>query len=350
MILTKTDTDKMRGVAILLIMLHNYFHFLDGSMGENQFTFDPGKFPSLLNLLIDHPSEIIKQFFVYFGHYGVALFFFFSAYGLTIKYKNSKIEYITFIKSRFAKIYYFFFAGVIFYFICKYAFAFYDHTTDPFTVDLLWRTILKLSLLSNITGNALDICGPWWFISVLFQLYFLYPLLIRLKSKQLLILMSVCWIAQLLVLHLSPYYIQRFMTNFPGHLPVFIAGILCLKTDIESVNIKAFTGALIVIVIGGFYSLCWVLIPVAVIIASIYIYKQIDPLMGKYTGRFLIFFGKNSIYFFLIHGFLRTPFVSIGNRSLLMSLVAAILFIACITGLGMIFKYTVNFIKNKITE
>jgi hypothetical protein len=73
----------LKGIAILAIVLHNYFHMLWGAVGENEFDFEPGRLRSFISA-VGEPDRLIQAFFSYFGHYGVLLFIFLSAYGLAI--------------------------------------------------------------------------------------------------------------------------------------------------------------------------------------------------------------------------------------------------------------------------
>ncbi|HEY3707185.1 MAG TPA: hypothetical protein VGL22_19145, partial [Terracidiphilus sp.] len=75
------DTAVLKGLAILAIVFHNFFHLIS-PVRQNEFVFHPGLFAVFLQT-VRQPSLAIQAFFSFFGHFGVAVFIFLSAYGLT---------------------------------------------------------------------------------------------------------------------------------------------------------------------------------------------------------------------------------------------------------------------------
>ncbi|WP_302546968.1 acyltransferase family protein [Coprobacter fastidiosus] len=89
------DTNRFKGMAILLIVLHNFYHVLPQAPIENEFSFNIENTNYYFKTVIDSFSTIsitslFTDFFSFFGHYGVALFIFLSGYGLTIKYSSKE--------------------------------------------------------------------------------------------------------------------------------------------------------------------------------------------------------------------------------------------------------------------
>ena len=76
----------LRAFAIVMIMVHNYMHWLPGSPGENEFGFEADRVYLLMDGLRQYPVDAIRLLASYLGHYGVQVFFFLSGYGLTVKY------------------------------------------------------------------------------------------------------------------------------------------------------------------------------------------------------------------------------------------------------------------------
>ena len=78
----------MRGIAILAIVLHNYCHWLGKMVQENEYQFSERNVRRLM-VEVAHPSwELITHLISFFGHYGVPIFLFLSAYGLVVKYER----------------------------------------------------------------------------------------------------------------------------------------------------------------------------------------------------------------------------------------------------------------------
>ena len=67
------NLDIVKGIGILLIILHNYFH----------------TFPEFPAMLSGNLRIIILSLFSFLGHYGVSIFVFVSGYGLSKRYDHS---------------------------------------------------------------------------------------------------------------------------------------------------------------------------------------------------------------------------------------------------------------------
>ena len=89
--LSKSESQAMRGIAILAIVLHNYCHWLGKMVQENEYQFSERNVRRLM-VELAHPSwELIAHLLSFFGHYGVPVFVFLSAYGLVMKYERSPL-------------------------------------------------------------------------------------------------------------------------------------------------------------------------------------------------------------------------------------------------------------------
>ena len=78
----------MRGLAIIGIFLHNYCHWLGFAVKENEYTFTMSKSSSLMQAISDPDWNLPIHLISFFGHYGVPVFLFLSAYGLVMKYEK----------------------------------------------------------------------------------------------------------------------------------------------------------------------------------------------------------------------------------------------------------------------
>src|SRR5690554_982261 len=112
---SKKDTTYFKGIAILMIVIHNYLHILPGFGIENEFLFKEYNIQSFLkNVTIGSFYNFIAAVFSFLGHYGVQIFFFFSAYGLTIQYAKRKVTKKKFILNRLKKVYFLMAFAVVF--------------------------------------------------------------------------------------------------------------------------------------------------------------------------------------------------------------------------------------------
>ena len=176
--LTRHQTNLLKGIGMLMIMIHNFYHLLSPSPGENEFDFSIANFENYISLSKLNPLDFIRYGFSYFGHYGVQIFIFISSYGLYLSYKAKEIQLLPFLKKRLIKLYPTLVIAVILLLITSTA---YSGLPDA---EKLQSILLKLTLLFTfIPGEALTVSGPWWFFSLIFQLYLVFPLLLMLTKR-----------------------------------------------------------------------------------------------------------------------------------------------------------------------
>jgi hypothetical protein len=86
--LTREGTNLLKGIAIILIALHNYYRWISPMTGENEFEFS--RLATINNYILVRSNllEVVHAFFSFLGHYGVQAFIVISAYGLTRSYKR----------------------------------------------------------------------------------------------------------------------------------------------------------------------------------------------------------------------------------------------------------------------
>src|SRR3972149_3135332 len=243
--ISKEDTIFMKGIAILLIVLHNYYRWINPPTGENEFYFSSDYINKSCFIIKSAPIEFIKVFFNFFGHYGVQVFIFLSAYGLTLSYHKNKTSYIGFIYHRFDKIYPSFILAVIFYMVFNII------TGIGIASNELSSIGIKLTLFSNfIPGESLAVCGPWWFYSLIFQFYLLFPGFMWINKKFGNIgLIIITIVSYFLTIKLYPPLTKVSLNPlmmFIGHIPKFCLGILVI--NVKNFRIPLWTFFLAVII------------------------------------------------------------------------------------------------------
>ncbi|MBD1398260.1 acyltransferase [Pontibacter sp. JH31] len=343
--ITLGDAAFLKGIAILIIMLHNYFHILDKAPGENEFSFsDPTVYTFLYNL-ITSPLDIFRQTFSFFGHYAVQIFVFLSGYGLAIQYSQDRnIKYAQFYLKRFKKIYPVLFFAVVLLFIYKTTITLLFPAKAMDLATFAYEGFFKLLLVSNlIPDQALSISGPWWFFGLILQLYLISPFLLKLKRDTYLIACIVIpWLIQLAFIVSLPTAIPFIRVNFLGHLPEFALGIYLARKSIISMRLLPFALALLIFGLGSFSQYFWLLAFFSVPFIALAFYYYTAPSKRSIFAKAITFFGNNSLYFFAVHGLCRSPFVALGNRSIVWSLIAAVAYLAVVFVFTMVFKFIVN--------
>jgi len=310
--ISRETANLYKGLGILLIVLHNYFHNIPPLIGQNEFYFNPHVNAKFVDTMLGSPTEWIRALFSYFGHYGVQLFIFLSAYGLTRRYSGEKIRYADFLKSRFGKIYLTFVICVGVYIIL----GLLKTVFFPGEKVLFWDSILwKLLLVSNfIPGQAKMPVGPWWFLPFILQFYLVFPLLLLMYKRsgtRSLVLLSLA--AMVLVWAVNPYLMRNGLNlnyMFIGHLPVFCLGIYMAGNTSSRFSPVVGVISLGVFVLGCIYPTVWIASGLTatillLVLAERYI-KNIVSTSRSYV--ILSFYGGISFHLFLVNGFLRGPF------------------------------------------
>jgi len=313
--LSKTDASMYKGLAILMIVLHNFMHLFPKPK-EMEFSFQRDYFLNFLELA-SQPEDFIQATLSFLGHFGVQIFIFLSAYGLTKRYPTNKFGYWSYMGKRFITIYPSFFLAIALYAVV--ADQFESGILGPLK-HLYWSIdalILKITLLSNfIAGEEFSFVGPWWFISFIFQFYFVFPLLLLLHSrwpKMGLFLISTLSIAFTTAVHGEIVNVNLYFTVI-AHLPEFCLGIYLAKHDESGLKIPVvvFFIALVAYILGNLYEVFWYLSHISFLILLLAVFSFIMPIasVNKGSKKMLMFFGAISMPLFLVNGFLRKPFIT----------------------------------------
>lgn len=322
--LDKRDTAVLKGIAISAIVFHNFFHVVSPAH-QNEFTFDPARFPVFL-ATVSHPQLAIQALFTFFGHFGVQIFIFLSAYGLTKSHWDDPAGWGIFVVGRVKKLYPTF--GLV---VLPWVLAL-SVEIGPLTV--LRKVGLQLVLmflgLSPFLPNAgLPPIGPWWFIAFIVEFYAIWPFLRSLARHYgwpgLLVLSIVCLaVTAALDPLLTRWSINLLETPF-GHMPVACFGIAAARYPIRISAPLAF-GAGAVLLLGSMYAQIWPLTFLAALIVSLAIYT---PFRGRLRQSLVLErIGRYSLLIFLINGILRDEFAPLAGgpgSQLLLGCVSAVL-------------------------
>ncbi|WP_131904140.1 acyltransferase family protein [Cocleimonas flava] len=334
--LSSNETLIMKGIAILMIAMHNFMHLFPFPK-ENEFDFSFERTSSMLNLLWTEPENSIRVLASFFGHFGVEVFVLLSAYGLTKKYLKHPLIYWQFIGERIFKIFPAFIIAIVIWLALE---GFYSHGIfGPFKMLSMHyqEILLKLTLLSNfIPDKALEPIGPWWFIPFIFQFYFVFPFLLKLHERWqetgLIALSAFCLVfTDTVEGHL--YGVNLYYTIVP-YIPVFALGLCLAKKDtlISEIHIpKSFVAlALVIFILGNIYQHLWVLSNISFILLFLVLMNIVIPKIKGSLHRLLIFTGQISMGLFLVNGFLRFPMVrwAIEKDNWLYTLVLCFVFLA----------------------
>lgn len=363
MTLSRNDTAFLKGIAILLIVMHNFCHWLPGCVAENEYTFDAGRIGQYLTYLTQGGPHLLLNFFSHYGHYGVPLFLFLSGYGLVKKYEKTVTlrgatmtiteaetvppfptvfrrafqeakAAIAFIWSHAVKLWRLMIPAIVLLWICQETIGkgWQTHTED---------VVKMLAYTTNLYFKRDLILGPWWFFSLIMQLYVVYRLVLyptrhwmhnrlgRLSPHLVTGLVALgclalqCWLYYADVRMTPGWHIHLHDTaprhwdlfnycryNFPGSMLPFALGIMMARdeqwrsaqTPRRTMHITTSVAGTVLLLLSAGFSLLWHLSPIFLLMALVPVAVLVT---NEGIRRPLVWVGRISAAVFALHPIVR---------------------------------------------
>jgi hypothetical protein len=345
--LSKAECNAMRGLAIIGIFLHNYCHWLGFAVKENEYEYVQGNVDRLTAVSGQFDAMLPIHLLSFFGHYGVPVFLFLSAYGLTMKYERggASVDSLPFMRYHYLKLFRMMIVGFV-AFILIDAILPGRHTYAP------WTIIAQLGLFNNITPRPWDNIwpGPYWFFGLMMQLYIVYRLFVYKRHWGFTVgLMALCIAVQLL---LSPESDQMnyYRYNFMGGMLPFGCGILfarfCEKeiTHIRFIWMYTILMALLVY-LASLNFVTWTFVPLFVCAFTIFFIKIVSHYDWlSWLMMALEWMGSISAALFVCHSITRRILIPISRHGDIWS--GILLYVVASIGLAWLFKALMNKIPN----
>lgn len=328
-LLTRAECNALRGIAILGIFLHNFCHWLNPVVKENEYQYFQhnvdwfAQCAARVNELF--PAHVIS----FFGHYGVPVFLFLSAYGLEMKYGNGqgkapdgrRVVVSSFVRYHYLKL----FKMMIVGFIC---FTIVDAMTAGSWHYNVAQIVGQLLMINNFYDQPdRNIWpGPFWFFGLMLQLYVVYRLLLYRRHWGWTVgLMAVCTVAQLFM-DPEGENLNYWRYNFMGGMLPFGLGLLFARYGNKVMLVNLTFGSFlmswvvcsffIVSASGSFYT--WVIVPALVCYASVYFIKTVStlplPWLRVRICYVLGWLGNVSAALFVIHPAIRKVFITVSRQ------------------------------------
>ena len=193
-LLTRTECNVLRGLAIIGIVMHNFCHWLNPIVKENEYQY------------FSHIS--------FFGHYGVPVFLFLSAYGLVRKYESREetmvqrfsLQSLCFVRYHFLKLFKMMIVGFV-------AFTMVDAITPSSHHYAFLDVVAQMGMFNNLLPHPDDIIwpGPYWFFGMIMEVYIIFRLIFYKRSSWL--MMSIVALSLFIMALLDPvgrllYYLR----------------------------------------------------------------------------------------------------------------------------------------------
>lgn len=311
--LDKKDTAILKGLAISAIVFHNFFHVV-GPVHENEFSFDPARFPVFLQTVV-HPSMAIQSLFAFYGHFGVQVFIFLSAYGLAKSHWNDSASWSFFIWSRVMKLYPMFGLVVLFWAVLAAM-----HMGPIWVIrDAGPGLLFMLAGISNILpGLGLPPVGPWWFIPFIMQFYAIWPMLRRLTNKfgwpGLVVLSTVCLLVTRAANPVLAHSLINLVETPIGRMRVLCFGIIAARYPIR-INAYLAVPAFAIMILGNEYLAFSHFVSLASVVLGLWLYMKTRARLRRFS--LLEQIGNYSVAIFLVNGIVRVPFLVFARTPLL---------------------------------
>ncbi|WP_232726318.1 acyltransferase family protein [Prevotella intermedia] len=291
--LNRTECNILRGIAIAGIVLHNYCHWLRPIVKENEYQFNQHNVDWFNNVMAHGFNE--RTFFhllSFFGHYGVPIFLFLSAYGLVMKYEGGKTQSLPdssgtneanalgFLRYHWLKLFRMMIVGFA-------AFILIDAMTEGQHHYEVMDIVAQMGLFNNLLPNPDDIIwpGPYWFFGLMLQLYIVYRLFLYRKGwTRVVVFIAVCTIIELLF-EPNGEPLNRWRYNFVGGMLPFGLGLLYAKY-MRNVSLRIygvmFIASLFFIRFGSNHFFTWLFVPMFVCSAGVSFVKLLSYWNTRY--------------------------------------------------------------------
>lgn len=285
---------------------------------------------------------MLLNLFSYFGHYGVPVFIFLSAYGLAIKYEQmkDKVPFRLYVRKHTCKLWLLLLPLLIPHFLflsIREPNYFYEHW-----IDLIWM----VGFIGNFQPDAYVFHGPWWFFSLIMQLYVVYYLFVYCHTlKPILILLVVCMVGQFFAVgsHENWEYLKYLRYNFVGSILPFVLGVVQARKDLHLTRCELVLSFFLFIVCC-FNRYTWLLTFGLITVAILPVVKLMR--LNHMIYSCFRWIGTISAYLFVIHPIIRECVFELHKYALYASILVYLAL--CVLGAYM-YREVTGWISKKFT-
>ena len=301
----------MRGIAILGIVAHNYWHMIGGIVKENEFQWSSANVQAFLASLSNFGESLPFDVVSFFGHYGVPVFLFLSGYGLEMKYGHGDLSLERWRLSgrHYVKLFKMMLPGLLVSMAMACWCIGLAHNYS------LLETFAMFMLVSNFFPDpaAVIFPGPYWFFGLMLQLYAIYFLVLCRRSLSwTMTLVAVCVLLQLLILPESSY-MKWYRYNFMGSMLPFGVGIAFARgwlgrgSDRSTLLLLVGLASYCLLAFACLWSLTWTIAPLFACYAVLCLAKLCARM--RFTGTVLEWVGSISAALFVWHPIVRSVLI-----------------------------------------
>lgn len=305
MLLTRQETAVMRGLAIMLIILHNFCHWWPDCVPENEYTWSPDNIDLYFACIRQGGPHLFLNFLSHYGHYGVTVFLFLSGYGLTLKYdKLQQLDPITFLMDHAKKLWKLLLPSIVLFYILVQI-----RRGQP----RAWDDIISLlTFTANIDPRHPFMFGPWWWFSLMMEFYVIYRIFFYHRSNRTISIFTLACLG--VQLALTIYYYNDLSNdhnllgylhyNFPCTILPFTLGVFCARQKLDwAFSEWMIVPSVAIVLLGSFSAWAWCVAQPFAAIALI----QLGKVMSKprVLSATFAWIGGISAWIFALHPVVR---------------------------------------------
>lgn len=311
------ETLVLRGISIMVIILHNFIHRLPGAVIENQHVFHSGRNYELIESVLQRSPDLLLDLISHYGHYGVPVFVFLSGYGLVMKYEQENIQlgFGSYIKRHLGKLWLLLLPLLTLHFFLLSA-------REPSYFQEHWSDLLLMvGFASNLNPDSYFFHGPWWFFSLIVQLYVVYYVFVyRHTLKPIVILTAVCLCGQIAAIGIvrDPDILEYLRYNFVGSVLPFALGIIAARKKYFPTK-GAAIAAFLFFIICCFNAYSWLLTFGLITVGILPVVRLVGLSIGLYS--FFKWLRILSAFLFATHPIVRACTFGLSKYSPVLSIV-----------------------------
>ncbi len=306
-ILTKENSNILRGLAIMSIMLHNFLHLGKwGFSSENEMAFSQEKANAFFNALKLGQTNVFGELFSFLGWIGVPVFIFLTGYGITLQRNNVASNRMAWIKRNWLKLFVLMLPALLF-------FCLLDIRAEGFSLNLLKRALYLTQMANVAYPYIVRNPGVYWYFGLTFQLYLIWAIFgSKLKGWSLL-LVSITTILFLYIccVYASPEILSIYKHCFMGWFEIFAFGIFLAQSQIahKVFSIPWYLELILLLILSAVIFLLnykletWLFLPFTSLIAFLLLGDLI--LKIKYLSSIFRWIGTLSAFIFVCHPIVR---------------------------------------------
>lgn len=237
--ITRDQSVIMRGMAIAIIMLHNYCHLMNFTVNGNDSSFSKDQAYLFFDKVTTLSDGWMYDVFSFIGWYGVPVFIFLTGFGLSRKYGNNETKPMDkhkFLYNNWIKLFALLLPAVLF-FVGEDLYRYFLTGREWYLSDLIHNKLFLLTFLNDILIPWKgDNAGAYWYFGLTLEFYFLYAFFVYRRRDTLLLLLTLASVGLQIAVDKgmsgdSGHTLLWVRKNFTGWMVPFAFGVLYARME-----------------------------------------------------------------------------------------------------------------------